>query len=192
MSSKILAAVAALALSTAAAGAATLNEADFGEFGDSYDAPTNFSGYSTITGSSKGDQDFEYFVFDSLKGGSRLDFTLTNEGDGSNMLIRLSPIAFTMDHWDWKVNEHEFDADNKDARELYANKWDSEDRYSFLVPEDYEGPVYGFARFYRTNSPSSFTLDATVSAVPLPGALGLMLAGLGAIGVVTRVRRKTA
>ena len=49
MSSKILAAVAALALSTAAAGAATLNEADFGEFGDSYDAPTIFSGYSTIT-----------------------------------------------------------------------------------------------------------------------------------------------
>ena len=192
MFSKIFAAVAALALSSAAAGAATLNEADFGEFGDSYDTPTNFSGYSTIIGSSNGSEDFEYFWFDSLQGGSSLDFTLTNTGSGSNMLIRLSATPFSMAEWDWTIQNDEFDADNMEGRELYANQWASEDSYSFLLPEDYEGPVYGFARFYSTNSPSTFTLNATVSAVPLPGALGLMLAGLGAVGVVTRARRKTA
>lgn len=195
---KVLGAVAALALWSVAASAATLSEADFGEFGDRFDAPTNFTGFSTIVGQSKGQEDFEYFRFDSFRpGATGLDFALKNSGGGSNMLIRLSATPFIMAEWDWTIDE--FDAGNMQARELYANEWAPEDTYSFLFPDGFDGPLYGFARFYRTNSESSFSINqigaepgVEMPAVPVPGALPLMLAGIGAIAVLSRTRRKAA
>lgn len=197
MYDKVLGAVVALALSAVMAAAATLNEADLGEFGDRFDAPTDFTGYSTIYGTSSGVQDFEYFLFKSfLPGTTGLKFTLKNDEAGANMLIRLSATPFTMAEWDWKIEE--FDA-GVPARELYTNKWHPDDSYSFLFPNGFEGPLYGFARFYNTNSASSFSIDAIgaqtsigMPGVPLPGGLPLMLAGLAAIGVLARARRKAA
>ncbi|MBJ6371163.1 PEP-CTERM sorting domain-containing protein [Sedimentitalea arenosa] len=192
------AAFVAVALSTAVASAATLIEADFGEFGDRFDVPTDFTGYDTIVGSSNEREDFEYFRFDSfLEGTTSLEFSLTNAGQGSNMLIRLSSTPFTMSEWDWTIDE--FEAGSMSARELYANQWDPEDRYTFVLPDGFEGPLYGFVRFYSTNSDSSFSISATgaqgggeVSPVPVPAALPMMLAALGAMGAVYGARRRSA
>lgn len=192
------AAAVAVALSTAVASAATLNEADFGEFGDTFDAPTDFTGYDRIIGTSKRREDFEYFRFDSFHyGTTSLEFSLTNAGQGSNMLIRLSATPFTMSGWDWTIDE--FEAGNMSARELYANQWDPEDSYSFVLPDGFEGPLYGLLRFYGTNSDSAFSISANgagaggqVSPVPVPAALPMMLAALGAMGAVYGARRRTA
>ncbi|SFQ95074.1 VPLPA-CTERM sorting domain-containing protein [Poseidonocella sedimentorum] len=193
----------AIALFAQTASSATLNEADFGEFGDTYSAPTNFTGYSAITSASNGTGDFEYFRFDSfLPGTTALSFTLGNEGSGSNMLIRLSSTPFSMAEWDWRIRE--LDAANMAGRELYANQWAPEDTYTFTLPALFDGPLFGFARFYGTNSASTLTITATgaidtadlrtasdLAPVPLPGALPLLVLGLGAMGAM-RARRKAA
>ncbi|WP_372922179.1 PEP-CTERM sorting domain-containing protein [Roseovarius sp.] len=194
---RVFAAALSVAVSTLAAPAATLHESDFGEFGDTFDSSTDFTGYNRIVGASNGREDFEYFRFDSLLAGTtNLDFSLKNTGEGANMLIRLSATPFSMAEWDWEIDE--FDAQDMTARELYANQWMPEDSYSFLVPDGFDGPVYGFARFYSVNSESTFSIDATgaqagtdMTPVPVPGALALMFAGLGAFGAVAWTRRKS-
>ena len=198
------AAAAAFALFGVTASATTLNEADFGEFGNSFSAPTDFTGYNTILGSASGQSDFEYFRFDSfLPGTTSLKFTLKNTASSANMLVRLSSTAFSMPEWDWTIQE--LDAGNMQGRELYANRWEPEESYSFVLPEQFNGPLFGFARFYNAGSTSSMSIESvgaaaggamagSVSAVPLPAALPLMLGGLlamGAMGAGARIRRKT-
>lgn len=189
-------------LMAVSANAGILNETDYGEFGDSYGTPTDFSGYSSVVGTSSGQTDFEYFWFESFLPGTRsLDFALENSGSGSNMLIRLSATPFTMSEWDWKIDE--LDAGNMQARELYANQWSPQDSYSFRVPDGFDGPLFGFARFYGTNSTSSFSInavgaqtpqtsqtDSAVTSAPVTSTLSLMLAALGALIVVAAIRRR--
>ncbi len=186
----IIAAALATFMALPAAQATTLHEADFGEFGDVYSQPSDFTGYSQIFAASNGLQDFEYFVFNAVSPDTtRIDFTLSNFGAGSNMLIRLSSTPFTMAEWDWRISE--LDAGNMQARELYANQWAPTDTYSFLLPDGFQGPLYGFARFYGTNSPSTLSISvdgASVAPVPLPASMVLLLAGLGALGVLRAKR----
>lgn len=192
-------------LMAVSANAGILNEADFGEFSDVFDSPTDFTGYSSIFGTSNGRTDFEYFWFESLLAGTTsLDFSLKNAGSGSNMLIRLSASPFTMPEWDWKIDE--LDAGNMQGRELYTNEWLPEDTYSYSLPDGFDGPLYGFARFYGTNSASSFSINAigasaipveailatennASSSVPLTGTLSLVIAALGAFIGAGAIRR---
>ncbi|MEJ6393964.1 VPLPA-CTERM sorting domain-containing protein [Gymnodinialimonas sp. 2305UL16-5] len=180
------------ALSLSAAQAVTVNEITEGvEFGDAFTAPSDFTGASRVEAFSNGTQDFEYFRFDTLfSDTTELTFTLTNRGAGSNMNIRLSSTPFTMAEWDWRITPLVNNA------ELYANQWNPTDDFTFVLPEDFSGPLYGFARFYGTRSDSSLVLTQNGTAavqspapVPLPAGLWMLMAGLGGLGLM-RARRR--
>lgn len=180
----------ATVLALSAAQATTLHEGTAGEFGDVFSAPTDFTGRSRIEAQSNGHSDFEYFRFDTLFADTtRLEFTLTNLGQGSNMGIRLSSTPFTMAEWDWTVS-------SIGTSQLYANQWAPTSTYSLLLPSGFTGPLYGFAQFYSTNSPSSLVITQNGTAldaapVPLPASVLLLLAGIGGLGAL-RAWRRTA
>lgn len=178
----------ALALLTTPVQAAVLNEATTGEFSDDFANPTDFSGFQTIHGQSSGREDIEYFSFASLLSNTTaLHFELVNEGQSTNFQIRLSSTPFTRANWDWRAKAL------APAEYLYADRWNPVDTYDWVAPDGFSGPIFGFVRFYDTRSASSFSISqvSSVAEVPLPGALALLLAGLGAFGVVRQagVRR---
>ena len=183
--------IALLTLAAPMAQAVTINELTAGEFSDDFSTPTDWTGATTITGSSNGAEDFEYFVINALPTGTtQIDFTLENNNvGGGNALIRLSSTPFTLAHYDWTITE--LDAANNGARELYGNFWAPSETYTFTVPTGFTGPLYGFFRYYNTSGTAQMTINLNgiaVSAVPLPPGFAVLLAALGALGLTRRAR----
>jgi len=88
-----------------------------------------------------------------------------------------------MANWDWRIDPL------VRGEYLFANSWHPRDVFTYDLPTGYDGPVYGLARFYNTRSASSFEINgiSALAPVPLPGALLLMVAALGALSA-TRTR----
>jgi hypothetical protein len=181
---------------------ATLNEA--GQPGGSFSAdwlnPTSVGkGFDSITGTADGDV-YDIFAFTNLQPGAKtLTFDLSIAIKYLTGYKRLGGFLV----WSFAPFAHKWDEDGRQKFEVEFNSGTTSNgkawskgsltgSTSLVLDESFEGNLYlalaftdGGPATYRLGVPEN-TRDSDLAAVPLPGALGFLALGLGALVVLRR------
>lgn len=199
---RLLLAMGCVATLSFAGHAATLNEA--GQPGGSFSAdwlnPTLVGkGIDSITGTADGDV-YDIFAFNNLQPGAKtLTFDLSIAINYLTGYRRLGGFLV----WSFTPFVHKWDEDGRQKFEVEFNsgttskgkvwsKGSLTGSTSLVLDESFEGNLYlalaftdGGPATYRLGVPEN-TRDSDPAAVPLPGALGFLALGLGALVVLRR------
>lgn len=185
-----------------AAGAATVSEAEFGEFSNAFKTPTVIgTGPTTVSGVwTQGDADL--LAFTGLRTGAQtvtLSFApLTPIGPYDYGFSAGGTVNYMTTPFKWSAWE------GKQLASVGIQHWNRGGVFDYVISlgDDFAGSLYlGLFGSYGTlgytiraeGNAAPFVAPAApeVAAVPLPAAAPLLLAGLGALALAARRRRRS-
>jgi len=189
-------ALALVALSATAAGAATIDafeaEARGGDFGQNHRQAALFGpGTGAVHGRQSTQGDSDYLGFTGFAAGTeRVDFRFTNAGGAwGGFNLRLKEGAFSNRN-DWWPLAH--------AETVGSVTGDRPATISYVL-DGYTGPLHMAIDFFNADFRGGDGLDYSITVhgatpapapIPLPGGLALALAGLGALAGLAIARRR--
>ncbi|MFN6978543.1 MAG: VPLPA-CTERM sorting domain-containing protein [Gemmobacter sp.] len=189
---RTLAAAAATALAlTGAAGAATVSEADLGDFSNDWRAFTAIGGGpTTIRGTGK-QGDADHVVLTGLKPGAQtLTFTFSGPVGAGNSYSAGGNLLYGFEPYKWSA------WDGKSAGSFNLRHGKLTDTLTLSLDAAFSGPLY--LTLHHTHGALDWSLEVpgnaaasvvSPSAVPLPAGVVLLL---GALGGLAAFRRRAA
>ncbi|PZR00834.1 MAG: hypothetical protein DI533_10020 [Cereibacter sphaeroides] len=204
----------AFVLAAGAAQAATVSEAEYGDFSSNYLSPTVVAnGATTVSGVWAAGGDYDLLAFTGLKSGAQtvtLSFSpLSPIGDtdwsfsaGGSVLYKTTPFQWSawegtylasvgIQHWNRNsVFDYVINLDDSFAGQLYLGLFGTYGTLKYTIAAPGNAALAVVLPPVEQPLPQTPDVDAP-APVPLPAAAPLMIAGLGALGLA-RLRRRRA